>query len=163
MKALFIALFLCPLAQAAEAPKAFYEVPVEKELMKFASYEIDYFAKAVTGNKLEMSYQLPLELTGKPQIVTFSGEIVDGRAPIILRGPRGEMECGLKESSVQTCAVKYHDIEVDLEQVAHLLDVRKADAEEKAGKLRVAGSFRESGGDIGGIITYVNAVPAYRP
>lgn len=157
MKSLLLALILVsPLAHAAEAPRAFYEVPVSKELSPYANYEIIYYSKAVRGNVIELSYMLPVELTGKETIVSFTGKVVNGQEPSVFRGPNGTMKCGLREMHVQTCAVKYKGLEVDMDKVSEILDLRKVDSEEKDGRLKVAALFREGGGDIGGIITYVN-------
>ncbi|MGZ3693702.1 MAG: hypothetical protein ACXWQO_05850 [Bdellovibrionota bacterium] len=158
MKALFVGLFLlAPFAQAADAPRALYEVPVPQEMKAFSKYEISYFGKKVSGDTLELTYQLPLELTGISQWVSFSGKIIHGKEPATLSGPNGEMNCASNTEALRgdTCAVKYHDIKVDLNAVAQRLKIARISPEMREGKLRIAAMFRESGGDIGGIITYL--------
>jgi hypothetical protein len=144
-------------AHADTAPRAFYEVPVEKDLAPYARYEIHEYGKAIKGDSIELSYQLPLELTGVPQVVTFSGKIVKGDEPYELEGANGKMSCSHEDAvlRLQSCRVKYHGVDVDLNEVAKVLRAQKLSPEAVDGKLRVAALFREGGGDIGGIITYL--------
>lgn len=144
-------------AHADSAARVFYEVPVDKDLAPYARYEIREYGKAVKGDTLELSYQLPLELTGVPQVVKFSGKIAEGEEPYVLSGENGTLKCDSEDAvlRLQSCAVKYHDVQVDLNAVAKVLRAQKLSPEAVDGKMRVAALFREGGGDIGGIITYV--------
>lgn len=144
-------------AHAGAAPRAFYDVPVEAELAPYARYEIRNYGKAIKGDVLELSYELPLELTGVPQVVKFAGKIAKGNEPYELDGDFGHMTCGRMDPELrrQSCAVKYHDVNVDLSAVAKVLRAQKLSPEAVDGKMRVAALFHEGGGDIGGIITYL--------
>lgn len=151
-------LLLAPLAMASDKLAAEYEVPVPAELEAYSRYQMSGIKVRSDGRRLEVSYKLPLELTGIENHLKFEG-VDDGSGVVKLTGNHGSMECQA-EAGLEACRVKYYGVRQDLSAVERLLDAQRLPQQEKVGRLAVAARF---GGDMEGIIRYRLPLKAYRP
>lgn len=122
-----------------------YEVPVPAELAPYSRFAMNEVRYVRQGQRLKISYELPLELTGIKNQLKFEGAIgADGISR--LEGSSGTMQC-VDEAGIETCQVHYWAIRQDFSAVKRLLKSKRYSEEVLRGKLAVAryfGGVRES-------------------
>lgn len=122
-----------------------YEVPVPKELERFASFTMTDMRSRIRGGVHEIRYTLPIELTGR-SIEVHSRSLDGGRT---FQGPHQSMDC--RESAVD-CKVSYPGLKLDAAEVQSRLEAMGIQGEELGARLKVHEFF--AGGDIAGIIHF---------
>lgn len=143
---------------------ASYSVPVADNLKKFSKFELNEVTIQRDGDELVIKYVLPLELTGKPQPIQFSGK-VPPTGPLILTGTNGKMTCK-SSTDLSNCEVAYKDIDFDQATRLEVLKARAKTPDELAQREAVAVAFY-SGGEPHGILHIYNYDPSraqgYKP
>ncbi len=127
-----------------------YRVPVKNsKLKKYAEFKIDRVEQLDSNGQTQVRYTLPLELTGAPNEVIFSGNYKEGSANTSLSGVNGAMMCS--EGLTKICNVQFVDLKINEQARLNILKGMSHSAVELRGRLAVARSFS---GDPGGVMIY---------
>ena len=161
----FAALFLVAIASLSafadetKAPEATYEVPVPAELAPFSIYKLEKLNVVKAGGLIELSYQLPLDLTGEENTVVFQGQAAaDGSVNLVDSRSGASLICRAPDEQAQVCRAHYYALKINAKKVEQRLRDRGLDELSIAGHLGVTARF---GGDMIGIVTLPNENSAY--
>ncbi|MGZ3651500.1 MAG: hypothetical protein ACXWSC_09990, partial [Bdellovibrionota bacterium] len=134
-----------------------YQVPTTEELQPYSSFDVTYKAVETANEQVMLSYTLPATLIGQPREFQLSGPAPADGASFSLRGPDADMTCVNNQGSVM-CRVVHHNVTVDLVAVKAALDKTDMTPQEKQGHLKLASFAAREGGDLVGVMTYVQGI-----
>jgi hypothetical protein len=133
-------------ALAATPTDGKYHVPVPAQIAEYASYDIRVRTND-PSNPTQISYVLPLELTGQRNLIRLTKQTEDGRK---WTGPHADASCGTNNSMIE-CSVKYKNLTFDSAKAESLIRSKFTAEEEIQGRLAAAKFF---GGEPAGVVSF---------
>lgn len=120
-----------------------YWVPVDKQLSQYSLFDLDSVRVNESPEKIEIEYELPVELTGATNKVKFVGQVPESGA-MILKSPYGTMECPTPKN-FESCAVSYGGLTFNEQARTELLQAISKDNTELQKRQLVAMRFQHGG------------------
>jgi hypothetical protein len=147
-----ILLFVACFAQASSlAPEAQYVFPTTPGQQPLATFNLTNFSFSRSGNQITISYDLPQQLVGYPNMtITLTGTTDNSSAPTELTGNRGTASCTSQDLNL-VCQVTYRNLNIDLAKTDSFLRNTVSNASELQTRLDIASEFSS---EPVGVVTY---------
>jgi hypothetical protein len=135
-----VSLAQADLAGGAAGLEAQYTFPTTPEQQQYATFALNNFSVARSGNQVSVSYTLPRELVGSPNVaVNLSGTASDTQ-PFQVSGEQGSATC-TNQSEHFTCNVTYTNLNTNLAKTNQFLRNNFSDPSELQIRMNIAASF----------------------
>lgn len=143
-------------AQSQQVLTGVYWTPVPAELSQFAVFNIPEVRVRKFLDKVKVTYDLPVELTGNPNHIELEGP-ADVKGPVVLSGRLGVAECP-SANDYSTCKLFYNNLDIDPKVRTELLKQIVKSPDELVLREAVAARFcvASTGGEPCGFLRILN-------
>ena len=130
-----------------------YTVPTSPELKAVATFDLKNLVRTGDDQNIQLSYDLPQDLTGATiQHIEMAGT-VDPTAPFVtLKGSHAQASCLMSADIKMNCLTQYNDLTIDSGKVKDFLRNKFGNSPTLPSRIGVAGQFSE---DPIGVVTYM--------